>query len=145
MLPFICDAITPLLLIALLGLPWLYAGRLARSRFVILIAAQTAVGIATTYSLMAMDNLMHWWPRGGMDYSTHTAFALSLALPLLKHHHWAWAGLLLFYGVCMYQLQYHSWADMLTTALAWAVISLPFIYGLELYLIKGQGERKSAT
>lgn len=145
MLPLICNAITPLLLIALLGLPWLYAGRLARRRFVILIVAQTAAGIAATYSLMAMDNLMHWWPRRGMDYSTHTAFALSLALPLLKHHHWAWGGLLLFYGVCMNQLQYHSWADMLTTALAWAVISVPSIYGLELYLVKGQSARKSAT
>lgn len=136
MLPIICDAITPILLIGLLALPWFYRGNLARGQFTVLVATQTGVGIATTYGLMALDNAMGWWPRIGMDYSTHSAFALSLAAPLLRYHHWLWLGLLLFYGLCMQWLHYHSWADMVTTALAWAAISLPLMYRIEGRLVK---------
>lgn len=138
MLSIVCETITPTLLIAVLALPWLYRGRLARAELVRLIAVQTGLGMVATYSLMALDKQLGWWPNWGLDYSTHSAFALSLALPLIKQHHWAWIGLLLFYGFCMQQLHYHSVLDMLTTGLAWALACLPFIYLIEQYLQKPQ-------
>ncbi|HMU66317.1 MAG TPA: hypothetical protein PKE57_04195 [Cellvibrionaceae bacterium] len=143
MLPVLCDAITPSLLIALLALPWFYRGGLERRRLVLLSAAQTAVGLTATYSLMAIDNATGWWPRWGMDYSTHSAFALSLALPLVVHHHWAWVFLIGFYGLCMQLLHYHSWADMLTTALAWAAFCLPIIYAIQQPWVKKRPSTKN--
>jgi|GEM_PF-703440 len=134
MLPIVCNAITPLLLLALLALPWFAKSALARGRFIGLIGAQTAAGLAATYGLMALDQAFGWWPSWGLDYSTHSAFALSLALPLVKHHHWAWGGVLIVYGLFMRQLNYHSWADMLTTGLAWAALCLPLVYGIERFI-----------
>ncbi len=136
MLAIICDAITPLLFFALAIFTWRHNSELGKRQFTLLILLETSLGIGVTYSLMGIDHWGNWWPKWGLDYSTHSAFALSLGVPLAKYHHWLWAGVLLFYGLCMQVLLYHSWADMVTTGLAWALFVLPLIHICQQRMIK---------
>ncbi|MEY4588714.1 MAG: hypothetical protein RL497_790 [Pseudomonadota bacterium] len=126
-LALLCDTITPILFVACLGLPWYHKHSYSIRVFVHVLLIELSLGFCVTYGLMALDNFYGLWPRFGLDYSTHSAFALTLALPLLKHHHWAWGGLLLLYGLCMNSLGYHSWADILTSVLFWLMLTLLLI------------------
>lgn len=143
MLATLCEMFTPLLVIAVLALPWLHNFRLGRRAFGYLIFINVFIGLAVTYSLMGVDHRIYVWPHFGLDYSTHSAFALAFCLPLIKYQHPAWASVLLAYGLVMNNLGYHSWADMLTTALAWAIFTLPLTYSAERCLLASRYARKS--
>ena len=119
-LAFSADCYTPiLLLLALVDVAryWISGNKFYGLR---LIFAAVVV-----YVWMYADHYFQLWARMGLDYSTHTAAALVLVvivsfdkrvpLKLLL------ASSLISYGYLMYLLHYHSWADMLTTAL---VVSL---------------------
>ncbi len=73
------------------------------------------------YGLMALDRVWALWPRWSLDYSTHTAVALVLVWAVVKiipsYRKRLWASLLL-YGQLMVIMNYHTWQDILTTALA---------------------------
>ncbi len=88
-----------------------------------------------SYGLMFFDNAVRLWPALGLDYSTHTAVALSLvfALCTLFQKQWKWlaASMLAYAGLMLYQ-EYHSVLDILSTGL---VISL---LALALYKVIGQ-------
>jgi uncharacterized membrane protein (UPF0136 family) len=79
----------------------------------------TILGLAIVYSLMLLDQLWHLWPHWGMDYSTHTGFALIWARALARLYAPVpvYASLLAYAGLMAY-MGYHSWADMLSSALA---------------------------
>jgi hypothetical protein len=90
-----------------------------------ILVSNLVIGLLVTYALMILDNQFKIWPAAGLDYSTHSAFAVSFTLALYLLHHWAWFIVLGVYGVFMDYLGYHSWLDMITTVFAWGVLVLP--------------------
>lgn len=112
----IADAYVPLLLAIALGVAtvkWMNGQRWFWLR---LVASALLV-----YGLMLADNRWHWWSTMGLDYSTHTAAALALAIfigvGLRTRLVWVLLGAsLLAYGELMFYLGYHTWRDMGATA-----------------------------
>lgn len=127
----IADAYIPLLLALALGVAtvkWMNGQR----RFWVYLLLSAAL----VYGLMFADNRWHWWPAMELDYSTHTAAAVALAV-------FIGSGLrnravrifliasVLAYGELMFYLGYHSWADMGSTAAViiaglWLMYRIPF-------------------
>lgn len=120
----LADSYSPILVVASLILPfWTY-----RQQFSLAFGwlAESSWGLCVVYGLMALDQ--HWliWPRWGLDYSTHTGFAWVLAINLCRYHYrWPWALSLLGYCALMKYQGYHTWSDMLTTALAVSLLWAP--------------------
>jgi len=121
----IADVYTPLLLILLLnGLGvklyrcWPnYREPVLHFGFLILL-------LIVSYGGMFIDQALSLWPDFGLDYSTHTAVALSLvfALCVLAPRRTKWiAGSMCAYAALMVYQQYHSVLDIVSTA---SVISL---------------------
>ncbi|MDO6685442.1 MULTISPECIES: hypothetical protein [unclassified Agarivorans] len=119
-LAVVADLYTPLqvLLLALIAFRYLkqeQQQKLQHGLFLLL------VGLASTYGLMLIDLYYSWWPRWGLDYSTHTALAfclqvlLHLARPSRRLVSWS---VYLAYLALMWWLNYHSVMDMLTTMLS---------------------------
>lgn len=116
-LALIADIYTPLLaavsfayiLMALWNTQW----RLAFARFL-----AVAGGLAVAYALMFFDQRLNIWSEFSLDYSTHTAVALALVAflsvtqPALAA---LWCGSLAGYALLMVYLDYHTFADILTT------------------------------
>ncbi|MBQ1783863.1 MAG: hypothetical protein II007_09445 [Gammaproteobacteria bacterium] len=83
--------------------------------------ASGLIAAAIVYGLMLVDLWLGLWPRWGLDYSTHSALAIALVVQLwwlLPRLRWLWLGSLLAYAALMRYQGYHSWGDMVTTALA---------------------------
>ncbi|MFC4307738.1 hypothetical protein ACFPN2_01475 [Steroidobacter flavus] len=121
----IADSYIPILALIALLWPWL-RWRGAWQRATLSIVA-TLVGIGYAYALSALDGKFGWWPALGLDFSTHTAVAIALVVALcaIKPQTWmAWTASLLAYFVLMVYQRYHTWADILTTAV---VIAPPLI------------------
>jgi hypothetical protein len=125
----IADIYTPLLAIAALAVLLRPPGKL---QWQVLGArmARLAAGALVAYGLMFLDNWLQVWPAFGMDYSTHTAVALVLAMFIAvnapKARWWCWISLLA-YAVLMLAQRYHTAADIVTTALAAGVLYLPAV------------------
>jgi hypothetical protein len=113
------DAVDPLLALLAIAAPGLDRrageGWAAAVRFWL----RTACGLAGIYAVQALDGRFGLWPRWGLDYSTHTAFAVCLATSLaLRRPRWL-AGLvplLAAYAGLMLQLGYHGLPDILSAA-----------------------------
>jgi hypothetical protein len=126
----IADAYTPLLLVIALGVAIAKAMTGQHWFWLRLVASALLV-----YGLMFADNRWHWWPALGLDYSTHTAAAVALALfigvGLRARLVWVLLGAsVLAYGELMYYLGYHTWLDMGATAAVigaglWLIYRLP--------------------
>lgn len=127
-LDMIADSYTPLLLIIVL-LNFIYTikkkSEVVKFHGVILLG-----GVVITYGIMFLDNLLHLWPVLGLDYSTHTAAALSLVIYLIVSYKvlWIiWSTSLVCYIVLMIYQEYHTLMDIVSTAfvvggLLWIVI-----------------------
>lgn len=88
-----------------------------------------------SYGLMFVDNAILLWPRLGLDYSTHTAVALSLVFVSCAAFPSRWkffALSMLAYAVLMLYQRYHSVLDIVSTC---AVISV-FSFALFKVLFK---------
>lgn len=112
----IADAYTPMLLVIALGVATVKVINGQRWFWLYLVASALLV-----YGLMFADNRWHWWPALGLDYSTHTAAALALAIfigvGLSTRPVWILLGTsVLAYGELMFYLGYHTWLDMGATA-----------------------------
>jgi hypothetical protein len=117
----IADFYTPLLLLLALILCVKSGFKLLLPRLALLMVSALWV-----YGLMYVDGYGHIWGGLGGDYSTHTAVSLALVLfcGKLLQTRLAWVLLstsLLAYGEVMFYLGYHSWADMLSTAVVVAL------------------------
>lgn len=82
--------------------------------------------MAGVIGLMFIDKIASLWPRFGLDYSTHTAFAVVCVWWIcknLKVSLWRvfWAASLAVYFALMVHLRYHTVADILTTMSAIAM------------------------
>lgn len=129
LLEIAADAYIPALMLACLGLvvkPMLRGERRqAVSRLAFL-----GAGCALAFGLRWLDERYRFWPRAGMDYSTHTAVALVLALVLLvsvRRGRWLVMLTLPGYGLLMLSLGYHTVADMLSTTVAVLALYYPVI------------------
>lgn len=131
----VADIYTPLLIIScMLLLRQEYQG--SHNFRCTLLSLYSCVG---AYGLMLVDMAWDIWPRFGADYSTHTAIALALVfiivrlLPVWQKGRRASKALLtgalaslLAYMLLMKWMDYHTFLDMFTTALA----LLPWLYWL---------------
>lgn len=122
---FICEFFTPTLVLAALIMPWFKTSPGSKLLTAQILLSNLVIGLAVTYGLMMLDNKFKIWPAAGLDYSTHTAFALSFTLILYFLHHWSWFIVLGVYGAFMNYLGYHSWLDMISTVFAWGILALP--------------------
>lgn len=120
----VADAYIPALLLACLAII-ADAARLGEWRRVVLRLTSVLSGAGIAFGVGWLDSRYGFWPRLGMDYSTHTAVALVLGLFLLlnlRRGRWLGLGSLPAYGLLMGYLGYHSVADMLSTAVVVAVL-----------------------
>jgi hypothetical protein len=123
----IADSFIPLLALIALTWPWLRWRSSWRHAALSIVVTLLSVGYA--YAMSALDARFGWWPAAGLDFSTHTALAIALTVSLcaIKPSTWmAWTAALFAYFVLMVYQRYHTWADILTTAV---VIAPPLIVG----------------
>ncbi|MDP5253568.1 MULTISPECIES: hypothetical protein [unclassified Vibrio] len=125
LLAVIADLYTPVLIASLL----VGVGAIANAQRPLLIGVLKSllVLLIWVYGLMILDTVLMIWPRWSLDYSTHTALALALIWALVKvrkaHKKYSIASMVL-YGQIMVVMNYHTWQDIITTALAMTVAIL---------------------
>jgi hypothetical protein len=121
----IADSVNPILGVIALIWPWLrWRGSW---RHAALNVTVTLLSVGFGYAISALDGKFGWWPAAGLDFSTHTAISIALIVALcsIKPSTWmAWTAVLLGYFVLMVYQRYHTWADIITTAV---VIAPPLI------------------
>ncbi|WP_428774399.1 hypothetical protein [Vibrio sp.] len=89
--------------------------------------------ILLAYTVMLVDDYMQLWPSFGADFSTHTAIALVFVMHLILNlgkTGWLVLASLLAYCHLMYFQGYHSYLDMVTTA----VFFLPMFWAIFKYV-----------
>lgn len=77
------------------------------------------VVLAIVYAVRALDARFGIWAAIGADYSTHTAYAVALALCLAcwsRRWRWPMAVVLLGYAGLILVVGYHSFRDVVTSA-----------------------------
>ena len=125
LLSIVADYYIPFLLLVTLGVGTLEIMRGYRWFWVKLFASAILV-----FSVMLLDYYVHLWAMLGLDYSTHTALALSLVafVGAGLQSRMGWVFLLtsfLAYLEILFYLGYHTWADMgLTVAVIGAGLVL---------------------
>lgn len=115
LLDAIADAINPSLLVLALIVPWIQRRRLPWAFW-----GRTFLSLVVVYVIQFADHQFMLWPRLGLDYSTHTAFAVAVIVSLgVFDKRWFFILLpvLVAYAALMMYLGYHSLADILTAAL----------------------------
>jgi len=88
-----------------------------------------ALGLAGVYAVAGADSAFSIWDRFGLNYSTHTAFAVSLALSIgLARPRWGWAlGMgIIAYSILIVLLGFHGPADVMTSGLVAALVTVPW-------------------
>jgi hypothetical protein len=146
LLDIIADLFDPLLVLFALVAPLLRRPRLLRPAIVYYVCAATAV--AMVYVLRAVDARYQIWASGGLDFSTHTAFAASLAVSLIAlDRRWlapALTTLALDFAL-MVVLRYHSVLDIVSSApLAAAVAAFLYFAGNRQFSGDPRRERQAA-
>lgn len=115
----IADAYNPFLLLLLLFFIARAAYQKQWLEFELLLSSAVS-GLGIVYSVMFIDSKMLIWAGIGLDYSTHTAFAVCIVLILasiLRRFVLSITGSLLAYFLLMIYQEYHSLADIITTTI----------------------------
>lgn len=115
----IADSVNPLLACLALLFPWLDRKAVRDRGSPLGFWARTLLSLAAVYALMFADNRFHLWPSLGLDYSTHTAFAVAIVTSLgTMTFRWLYflGPVLAGYAGLMMYLGYHTLADILSTA-----------------------------
>lgn len=115
LLDAIADAINPSLLVLALIAPWVQTRRPPW-----IFWWCTFLSLVVVYVIQFADHQLMLWPRLGLDYSTHTAFAVAVIVSLGafdKRWFVVLLPVLVVYAGLMMYLGYHSLADILTAAL----------------------------
>lgn len=114
----ICDTVNPLMFLwvaaLIIRLGWREGWRAGVLACGFLLAVLLVV-----YATRLVDNHFQLWPMFAADYSTHTAFVLAMAVCLFRlSGRWLpWLVVVLLYLVAMDYQHYHTWLDMISTAL----------------------------
>lgn len=122
-----CDLINPLLaLFALYQV--VVAGLRHRFKTVLPLVLTVILGLPLAYGLLFIDHLTGLWGWAGLDYSTHTAFAMVMCSALNKVIVNKYAMWLILAGYLLLILiqEYHSVLDLLATGSLIAII----LYGI---------------
>jgi membrane-associated phospholipid phosphatase len=91
----------------------------------------TALGVTGIYLIAALDFTLGLWSGAGLDYSTHTAFATTLAISLWRSRpRWGWAlgAVLLVNALLILGLGFHSLGDVVTSTIVAAAVTLPLFH-----------------
>lgn len=84
------------------------------------------LGLALVYGFMLLDRELSLWDRWHLDFSGHTATAVSLAVTLVAaQRRWvlALAPVLVAYGFLMVHLGYHTWTEIGSSAAVAVVLT----------------------
>jgi hypothetical protein len=76
------------------------------------------LGVVVVYMLHRFDGQAHLWKKIGADYSTHSAIAAALLVPMICLRRRLWplhVGALLAYAALMIVLGFHTWLDIAST------------------------------
>lgn len=112
----LANAYNPILLLISLGLGVFLGIKYKSARVVLLVLSAVVV-----YSIMFLDNKFKLWGGMGLDYSTHTATSLAMCIFIGTSIRNTVMNIILAltlggYCALMVALNYHSWADILSTA-----------------------------
>lgn len=113
----IADSFNPLLAVVALAVPLVRRPRTFRATMAYYLS--TGAAIAIVYLVRAIDAQQQIWASIGLDYSTHSAFAASLAASIGASRR-RWIAPLVLLAVAYFCLQvilrYHSPLDILSSA-----------------------------
>jgi len=121
----IADLFNPLLAILALIIPFLRTPRTARSTIAYYISTGAAIGIV--YLIRFVDDRNQLWASFGLDYSTHSAFAASLAASIgAFDRRWATplALAVVLYFALEIVMRYHGILDIVSSAVPAAIAAL---------------------
>jgi hypothetical protein len=123
----IANSFNPILAILALAIPFLRKPRTLRSTIAYYVSAGAAIGLV--YLVRAVDDRYQLWASLGLDYSTHSAFAASLATSIAAFHRRL--ILLLAVAVALYFalelfMRYHGLLDILSSAVPAAAAAILF-------------------
>ncbi len=130
----IADSVNPGLVLLTLFVAWRYRAREGVVPWALVMT--TVTSLIFVYVIQYADTRFGLWPSLGLDYSTHTAFAVAVVTSLALYASkllWVLLPLLLLYAALMMYLDYHTLADILTSA--FVIASLVFVIH---YLILGK-------
>jgi hypothetical protein len=118
----LADSFNPLLAIVALVVPFLRRPRTGRATIAYYLSTGAAIGIV--YLVRFIDRRNQIWASFGLDYSTHSAFAASLAASIgAFDRRWAVPlalAVLLYFALEMF-MRYHGVLDILSSAVPAAV------------------------
>lgn len=116
LLDVLCDLVNPVLvLVAVYHV--VIAGLRNRLSTVLPLVVTATAGLSLIYGLLFVDHLTGLWGRAGLDYSTHTAFAMVMCAALnrvIVNKYTMWL-ILTVYLLLMLIQGYHSVSDLLAT------------------------------
>ena len=130
-LAFVADVYTPILLIVALFTIVVQWKKGNKFNGLYLVYA-----VLVVYMLMFVDHYFQLWVRIGLDYSTHTAVALAFVIFIGMNKNntmkLVLGSTMFIYCYLMFALGYHSWSDMMSTALVigiflWPVFRMSFL------------------
>jgi hypothetical protein len=124
----VADAVIPLLML-LAVLNALIRPPLGDRRAAMKHLGATALGVLSVIAVMILDASLGLWFRAGLDFSTHTALVTSLAISLWRSRPGgvlALGAVLLLNAALILGLGFHSIADVLTSTVVAAVVTLPW-------------------
>ena len=118
----IANSFNPLLAILALVVPIVRKPRTLRSTMAYYLSVCIAIGLV--YLVRAIDDRYQLWASRGLDYSTHSAFAASLAASIGTFHR-RWIAPLVLATVLYFALElfmrYHGIIDILSSAVPAAI------------------------
>jgi hypothetical protein len=121
----VADSFNPLLALLALAIPFLHKPRKLRMTVAYYISAGAAIGFV--YLVRTIDNRYQFWPSLSLDYSTHSAFAASLAVSIGAFKR-RWLAPLALAALAYFALElfmrYHGIADILSSASLAAIAAL---------------------
>ncbi len=113
----VADSFDPLLSLIALAAPFFHRPRRLRKAIAFYISAGAAIGIV--YLVRAIDDRYQIWSSLELDFSTHSAFAASLAVSVGAFQR-RWMGPLTLAVILYFSLEllmrYHGLLDILTSA-----------------------------
>jgi hypothetical protein len=83
--------------------------------------------LGVSYGIKFLDRVWHLWASVGLDYSTHTAVALTVVMSLCAVARKFWIMIvasLVLYALLMVYQKYHTPADIVSTVIPLALVAL---------------------
>lgn len=126
----IADAVNPSLALLAIALAIFSPAvrRFGRGRWIALLV----LSVASVYGVQWLDQQLSLWSRWGADYSTHTALAVSVGVPIgLPGLRWRLFAIvtLVSYALLMLYQRYHTVTDIVSAAAVIFVFIAAILYG----------------